>query len=95
MKYWPSIWRGLFYFTIEVATVWHKELASLVKDHQMPTLCAADWWILGLASYLAGALAVRAYFDGTHGRLLERVENGAKQPPVGATPNTNHESKPT
>ena len=86
MKYWPSIWRGAFYFSIEVATVWHKELSALVKDHQFPVLCTADWVVMGLASFIAGAMAVRAYFDGTHGRLLNNLQPTTTITTNGANP---------
>lgn len=76
MKYWPSVWRGLFYFSVEVAAFWSKELAAMIKDHSFPVLHNAEWWALGLASFVAGAMAVRAYFDGTHGRMVEKMENG-------------------
>lgn len=61
MKHRPDT-RGLLYFLIAVLSVWSGELASLGGPELFQRI-QDRWPALGIASILAGLVAVRAYID--------------------------------
>ena len=61
MKHRPDT-RGLLYFLIAVLSVWSGELASLGGPELFQRI-QDRWPALGIASVLAGLVAVRAYID--------------------------------